>query len=475
MAEEQLWNRVNIPYPCATSTVRIEVAPKTVRLFKDLLLKNGEVLKLLHSKLLQTEIRLLYDLMHMLNNSYRGNKTFKGLQQVEQCVNRLKNMKLDSALQGLIELCPNQIQLALCKTKGDCDVPSQPMLEWTCLKVLGAGKLLSCTLSRCSRAFLLAKWQMKWEEFLILNIVLTSMLSRLWVFFRGLLVSLCNLYQWLLELLKAVALAKPIPFLTNTVLPADMAEFLDLSDASVLKKHPAFHTCPKNQKTKCQATKTPKVKNNKQQMTFKEDLGVAVERERGVGFDVDDKPFFSKSKTISKLSNQIKKQEFKKQVSEATTFSLLDDNLEEIIQWCSSERMKRTKRHLTFLRLKCQKMKCLEAAGHNVQRKLRVFRQEVCQAVSPQGSAVRTFRFLAVTKRITGRRSHSKSLWKRFMLSRARTSFKRTGLLGQQKDSGPVVYFEDVEKSKTSTRRALQINNPHSDEDIDDIFAIAGL
>lgn len=61
------------------------------------------------------------------------------------------------------------------------------------------------------------------------------------------------------------------------------------------------------------------------------------------------------------------------------------------------------------------------------------------------------------------------------MLSRTRTSFKRTGLLGQQKDSGPVVYFEDVEKSKTSTRRALQINNPDSDEDIDDIFAIAGL
>uniref|UniRef100_A0A3B5MD67 Nucleolus and neural progenitor protein n=1 Tax=Xiphophorus couchianus TaxID=32473 RepID=A0A3B5MD67_9TELE len=370
MAEEQLWNRVNIPYPCATSTVRIEVAPKTVRLFKDLLLKNGEVLKLLHSKLLQTEIRLLYDLMHMLNNSYRGNKTFKGLQQVEQCVNRLKNMKLDSALQGLIELCPNQIQLALCKTKGDCDVPSQPMLEWTCLKVLGAGKLLSCTLSRCSRAFLYP-WQMKWEEFLILNIVLTSMLSRLWVFFRGLLVSLCNLYQWLLELLKAVALAKPIPFLTNTVLPADMAEFLDLSDASVLKKHPAFHTCPKNQKTKCQATKTPKVKNNKQQMTFKEDLGVPFSTSlpvEGAVFICPCLPYclilISKSKTISKLSNQIKKQEFKKQVSEATTFSLLDDNLEEIIQWCSSERMKRTKRHLTFLRLKCQKMKCLEAAGH---------------------------------------------------------------------------------------------------------------
>lgn len=37
---------------------------------------------------------------------------------------------------------------------GECSVPSQPTLEWTCLKVLGAAELLSCCLQRCSRAFL---------------------------------------------------------------------------------------------------------------------------------------------------------------------------------------------------------------------------------------------------------------------------------------------------------------------------------
>lgn len=37
---------------------------------------------------------------------------------------------------------------------GECDVPSQPMLEWLCLKLLGAAQLMSCTLSRCSRAFM---------------------------------------------------------------------------------------------------------------------------------------------------------------------------------------------------------------------------------------------------------------------------------------------------------------------------------
>lgn len=37
---------------------------------------------------------------------------------------------------------------------GECVVPSQPFLEWFCLKVLGAIKLLSCTVNRCSTAFL---------------------------------------------------------------------------------------------------------------------------------------------------------------------------------------------------------------------------------------------------------------------------------------------------------------------------------
>lgn len=47
-----------------------------------LLVENGKVLKLIRSEILQTEIRLLYELIYVLNNSYRGNKTFKGLKQV---------------------------------------------------------------------------------------------------------------------------------------------------------------------------------------------------------------------------------------------------------------------------------------------------------------------------------------------------------------------------------------------------------
>lgn len=49
---------------------------------KSLLVENEKVLKLIRSEILQTEIRVLYELLYILNNSFRGNKTLKGLKQV---------------------------------------------------------------------------------------------------------------------------------------------------------------------------------------------------------------------------------------------------------------------------------------------------------------------------------------------------------------------------------------------------------
>ncbi|MEQ2251607.1 hypothetical protein ILYODFUR_012830 [Ilyodon furcidens] len=255
-----------------------------------------------------------------------------------------------------------------------------------------------------------------------------------------------------------------------------MAEFLGPSDALMLKKHPAFHAYLKDQKAEPQTWKKASAKftNKKRMIIVKEDLGVSVER--AINFDAYVQLSFSKSKSVSEeLGKNTKKEKFKKQAGEATTFTLMSANLEEIIQWCRSKRMKKTQHLLTFLRLKCQKMKCLEAAGYNVQRKLRVFRQEVCQALSPQGSAGRTFRFLTVTKRMAGQRSRLQSLRKRFIVSRARTDLKTTQLLGRQKETELQMYFKDIQKSRATSRTALQITNSDSSDDIDDIFAIAGL
>ncbi|XP_042282424.1 nucleolus and neural progenitor protein [Thunnus maccoyii] len=472
------WNRVNIPFPSAVSSVRIHFSPKTDVNVETLLVENGKVLKLIRSEILQTEIRLLYELIYVLNNSYRGNKTFKGLKQVEQCINRLKNMKLDVALQELTDLCPNRIQRELSVKSGECDVPSQPMLEWLCLKVLGAAHLMSCTLNRCSRAFVLSKQQMKWEEFVILNVVITSLLSRLWVIFRGVLASLSTLYQQLLEFLREVAHLQPMPFLKSFSLPGDMAEFLGPSHALLLTKWRTRGLHAKDHKEKQQSRKksSVKVKNQGRTRKVKEDLGVAIERDLALNADM--KPFLKSFRNLTEEPHKAeKKQMFKKRVREAATFTNMVTHLEEMILWCKSQKMEKEKHLLTFLRLKCQRMKCLETAGYNVQRKLRSFRQEVCWAFSPQGVMPNACRSSAAVRKNAHLRTRFQSLRRRLKSPTVSIGVKKKQVKRRRKRtelsvSGP---SEDDKRSRIIHEATAQTTDCNSHDDIDDIFASAGL
>ncbi|KAM9346882.1 nucleolus and neural progenitor protein-like [Symphorus nematophorus] len=472
------WNSVNIAFPSAVSSVRVHFSATTDANVRAALVENEKLLKLIRSEVFQTEVRVLYELLYILNNSYRGNRTYKGLQQVEQCINRLKIMKLDVALQELTELCPNRIQRGLSIKAGECDVPSQPFLEWLCLKVLGAAQLMSCTLSRCSRAFSLTKQQMKWEEFIILNVVITSMLSRLWVICRGILVSLSTLYQPLLQLLREVASAQPMPFLTDFSLPADMAQFLGPSDALLVTKRLTCVPHTKEHKEKQQSRKksSVKVKNQEQTRKVKEDLGVAIER--GVVSDTGLKPFLKVFRNFTKKTHKAdKKQKFKKQVRETTTFTDMVTHLEEMIQWCKSQKMEKEKRLLTFLRLKCQRLKCLEAAGYNLQRKLRTFRQAAFWASSPRGSVPRTCRSSVDMGRNDHLRTRFHSLRSRFKSSAMRAGVKKKQLKRQRKRTELSVtgLLRNDQRSRSAHKTTPQTTDSEVHDDIDDIFASVGL
>ncbi|KAL6100587.1 nepro [Pungitius sinensis] len=481
------WNRVNIAFPGAVSCVRVHFCSTTDERLKALLMENEMVLKLFRSEILQTEVRTLYKMLYVLNNSSRGNKTFKGLKQVEQCINRLKSMKLDDALQELKDLCPNRIQRGLSVTAGVCDVPSQPMLEWLCLKVLGAGRLMSCTLNRCSKAFTLSKQQLKWEEFIVLNMVIISMLSRLWVVFRGILVSLSALYQQLLQLLGEVADAHPMPFLRDFSLPADMGQFLGPSDARLLLRKRAHGRHAKNlqdQQQQQQLRKEPpvKVNNRREKRNVREDLGVAIER--GISLESDMKPFlevlrgFTEGKSVAQKTRKADmKQTFKRQVKEATTFTDMVTHLEEMIPWCRSQKMLKQKRLLTFLLLRCRRMKCLEAAGFNVQRKLRAFRQKACWASSPHRSEPRAGRPSAGMRGRARLRTRFRSLRSRFESLTRRTGVKNKQTRGQRKRAELAVSGPPGDDRTNASKCLVTPQTPgwDSHDDIDNIFASVGL
>ncbi|CAB1457560.1 unnamed protein product [Pleuronectes platessa] len=451
------WNRVNISFPGAVSSVRVPFSSATGTNVASLFGENAKVLKLLRSEILQTEVRVLYELLYILNNSFRGNKTLKGLKQVEQCVNRLKNMKLDVALDELTCLCPNRIQRNLSIKTGSCDVPSQPMLEWLCLKVLGAAQLMSCTLDRCCRAFSLSHQHMKCEEFIILNLVITSLLSRLWVIFRGVLVSLSTLYQQLLEFLREVAQAQPMPFLTAFSLPPDVAQLLSPSHALMLIKRPkpGSHTKEHKEAQKKEKISTARVKKRGQKGRVREDLGVAIQR--GLVHDTDMKPFLQVFRNFQETPNKSDGTlRFQKLVGEATSFTDMAACLEEQITWCKSQQRKKEKRLLTFLRLKCHKMTCLEAAGYNVQRKLPSFRREALWASSLQGSAPRTFRLSASLRMNPRRRARFHYLRRQLRFSTIKTGVKKNHLRRERRRrsrtcelsaSGP---SEEEESSRTT-------------------------
>ncbi|KAM9342173.1 nucleolus and neural progenitor protein [Pholidichthys leucotaenia] len=471
----EAWNRVNVPFPCAVSRVRVPFTASQAAAVRSLLQEKEKVVKVIRSQMLQTEVRVLYELLHILNNSFRGSQTFRALRQVEQCVNRLKNMKLDDALQDLTDTCPTRIQRQLSIKNGECDVPSQPMLEWTCLKVLGGARLMSCTLSRCSRAFLFSKQQMKWDEFVILNVVITSLLSRLWVIFRGLLVSLSRLYRHLLELLREVAHVQPMPFLADFSLPADMAEFLGPFHSLSLIKHLANISSAKDQKGKKEKTSL-NVNYWVKARKIKEDLGVAIER----GVDAEVKPFFTffsnfmEGNSLTKKNPKSdKRRKFKKQVRETTSLAQMEMHLEEMIMWCKSQGMKKESHLLAFLHLKCRNLKGLEAAGYNIQGKLQTFRREACWASSPRVPVPKTLHSLVAWRRSSHLRTRFQSHKRQLLSCKVRADSKKKCQKTRRK--GAHLPFGLYGGDQHSTTLEILHQTSKSDDEIDDIFASIGL
>ncbi|XP_074550791.1 nucleolus and neural progenitor protein [Halichoeres trimaculatus] len=476
----ELWNRVKIPIPSAVSCVRVPFSLTTDTHITNLLSENENVLKLIQSEILQTEIRVLYELLYILSNSFKCNKSFKGLQRVEQCINKLKRMKLDAALQELKQLCPNRFQRGLSIRSGECDVPSQPKLEWLCLKVLGAVELMSCTLSHCSRTFSLSKQHMKLEEFIILNVVITSMLSRLWVMFRGVLCCLSTLYDHLLILLSEVAEAQPMPFLTDFSLPADVALFLGPADAFLLTRQSAHGLKAKKRREKKKKKKTSFAVVKSQKKV--DDLGVAVER--GSVPEKDMKPFLrfcgdsSKGKSFQHKTQKAERtKKFKKQLKEATAVTDMEICLQEMIQWCKSERMTKRKCLFTFLLLKCQRMKCLEAAGYNVQRRIKTFRQEACWALSLQGSLPTSLQSSTAIRKNPRLRTRLHRLRSQFKSSSLRAAHKNTRMKrgGKRTELAEPMLSRENQSSQASYELTSPTTEHSSHDDIDDIFASVGL
>ncbi|KAJ3591609.1 hypothetical protein NHX12_006742 [Muraenolepis orangiensis] len=278
------------------------------------------------------------------------------------------------------------------------------MLEWICLKVLGAARLMTCVMDYCSRSFMYPFWalvqhfgpmrafvselcwavkdilkvsaltaitgsrarqQLKQDEFVVLNVIIAGMVSRLWVYFRAIGRELVPLYGHIQDLLTNVSSIHPRPFITGCPLPINLMEFLGQSWSSLLPKglNLAGSCADQNQQTLAPSNST---------VEHSEDVGVAVQRVQDVDCDLNPSVKIFKTfrpepiQSSSSLKRQRGEQEkvFHAQVRTAATLRNLATHLTDIIEWCGS-RKRKWKRYFSHLHLKCERFERLGLTGRS--------------------------------------------------------------------------------------------------------------
>ncbi|XP_030057185.1 nucleolus and neural progenitor protein isoform X2 [Microcaecilia unicolor] len=232
-----MWNRVVISIPAIQRAV---IAPKDKVSGEFLVAINKgcqNVKLLLKNKTLETEAKILHAILYIFHNRLCFHKTYLALKQIEQCLKRLTRMNLKDSIQDLLELCP---QKPASQQGSQFLVPSQPVLELISLKILGGCKLLLRLLDCCGKTFHLSIQHLHLEEFIVLNLVVSGLVSRLWVVYQSILKRLASLYAPLFGLLQEVSEVHQMPYIKGFIFPSQIAMFLGPAFSEMKKKLSPF-------------------------------------------------------------------------------------------------------------------------------------------------------------------------------------------------------------------------------------------
>ncbi|XP_037601376.1 nucleolus and neural progenitor protein isoform X1 [Cebus imitator] len=227
------WNRVRIPKAGSLSAVMVQNPSATLHLWIAGVIKECHLVTVsLKSRALDAETDVLCAVLYSNHNRMGRHKSHLALKQVEQCLKRLKNMNLAGSIQDLFELFfPSKNQPVNTSV-----VPGQPVVELVLMKVLGACKLLLRLLDCCCKTFLWTVKHLGLQEFIILNLVIVGLVSRLWVLYKGVFKRLILFYETLFGLLQEVSRIQPMPYFKDFTFPSDITEFLGQPFFEVFKK-----------------------------------------------------------------------------------------------------------------------------------------------------------------------------------------------------------------------------------------------
>nr|KAF6478195.1 nucleolus and neural progenitor protein [Molossus molossus] len=372
----------------------------------------------LKSQTLDAETDVLCAVLYSNHNRMGRHKPHLALKQVEQCLKRLKNMNLEGSIQDLSELfSSNENQPVTTKA---CVIPSQPVVELVLIKILGACKLLLRLLDCCCKTFLLTVKHLGLQEFIILNLVMVGLVSRLWVLYKDILKRLISLYEPLFGLLQEVSRIQPLPYFKDFTFPSDIVEFLGQPYFEVFKKKmpTAFAAkgvtkllnklfLTKEQSPRCSEETLLRISKKANQMKINiqnnVDLGQPVKNEKifkdkSSEFDVRAFCRQLKHNAIQEARFEFKYPQLKlnatnhssqkvmgtpcaksflQRLQEAETFTQLSEEIQMAILWCRSKKLKAQASFLGNKLLKSNHLKHVEAQGYSLPKKLECIKTSV--------------------------------------------------------------------------------------------------
>ncbi|XP_055965236.1 nucleolus and neural progenitor protein [Sorex fumeus] len=430
LQSQEPWNCARIPRPGSRSTVTVQEPGATLGIcVEDVLEKCSLVTQLLRSPTLDAETDVLCAILYSNHNRLGRHKPHLALKQVEQCLKRLKNMNLEGSIQDLSESfsssCENQQVTGKVRV-----IASQPVVELVLMKILGACKLLLRLLDCCCKTFLLTVKHLGLQEFIILNLVMVGLVSRLWVLYKGVLKRLVSLYEPLFGLLQEVSRIQPLPYFKNFTFPSDITEFLGQSYFEVFSRKMSFEskgvtkllnklflTKEQSSKFEEETLHTTSKETNHMNIRIQNnvDLGQPLRnknifREKSSEFDVRAFCKQQKHRTIQEVSSEFKcyqsklkatKQpswkaaetpcvkRFLQRFREAESFTQLSDEIQKAILWCRSKNLKAQTIFLRNKLLKIDRLKHVTAHGYCLPKKLECIKTSICNCLL-RGSGIRT-------------------------------------------------------------------------------------
>ncbi|XP_058919665.1 nucleolus and neural progenitor protein isoform X2 [Kogia breviceps] len=416
----QLWNRVSLPKAGSRSAVIVQDPDAALDLCIAAVIKECCLVTLsLKSQILDAETDVLCAVLYSHHNRMGRHKPHLALKQVEQCLKRLKNMNLEDSIQDLSEsFSSNENQPVNTKA---CVIPSQPVVELVLMKILGACKLLLRLLDCCCKTFLLTVKHLGLQEFIILNLVMVGLVSRLWVLYKDVLKRLVSLYEPLFGLLQEVSRIQPLPyfkakgvtkllnklFLTKEQSQRSSEETL----LSISKKAKQMKISIQNYVDLGQPVKNKKILKEKSSefdvRAFCKQLKHKAIQENSFEFKCSQSKLKATKRSSRKAIGTPCVKSLVQRFQETETFVQLSEEIQMAILWCRSKKLKAQTTFLGNKLLKSNRLKHVEAQGYSLPKKLECIKTSICNCLL-HGSGSKTLK-----NHLRQRRSQNKFSLKR--------------------------------------------------------------